>query len=146
MEKNWNDKMRKRMENYEEPAPDGLWENIERATNIHNGPVSLRPTKRHIWQRIAAVAATLAIAIVCTLSLLIVDNHTPLTSDSTTKVLAPCQQSEEPVHFHTEGSSLAHSNPQHITSHPTVEANIPSVSSTDTTPSLIPQYDTQNHS
>lgn len=143
MEKNWNDKMRKRMENYEEPAPDGLWENIERATNIHNGPVSLRPTKRHIWQRIAAVAATLAIAIVCTLSLLIVDNHTPLTSDSTTKVLAPYQQSEEPVHFHTEGSSLAHSNPQHITSHPTVEANIPSVSSTNTTPSLIPQYDTQ---
>lgn len=87
--------MRKRMENYEEPAPDGLWDDIERVMKARNTPVPLQPIKRRTWQRVAAIAATLAIAITCTLFLLIHNNDiTPLTPDAPTTALASNRQSE----------------------------------------------------
>lgn len=75
--------MRKRMENYEEPAPDGLWDDIERVIDARKTPVILQPAKPPVWKRVTAVAAMLAIAITCTLFLLLhTDAPTSLPTDT----------------------------------------------------------------
>lgn len=61
MERDWLDSLKKRMEDFEEPAPEGLWNAIESAVP---GPASARKTLLPPWLwRTAAAAAVIAFGI-----------------------------------------------------------------------------------
>ena len=61
-DKNWKQKLQDKMAHYEEPAPDGLWESIERQLPVAEAPV--QGSGKHIislWVgRLAAAAACIA--------------------------------------------------------------------------------------
>ena len=145
MENNWTDKMRKRMENYEEPAPEGLWDDIERVMKARNTPVTIQQVKHRSWQRIAAVAATLAIAITCTLFLLIhTDNLTPRTPDSPATASVPRQQPEMPsLQQPTEPSFVAATGnaPRIASVHRSTQPYAPTTTTTDDVTTTTPLAD-----
>jgi len=64
MNNQWQDNLRNRMEQHEEPAPEGLWESLEQAMSAGSS-VGTKPAGQQIrlWdKRIGAVAA---VGIVC---------------------------------------------------------------------------------
>lgn len=61
MSRQWNDDLRRRMEQYEAPAPDGLFDDIMSALPAHAEPVA--PRGRAEWPRRIAIAAAIAIAV-----------------------------------------------------------------------------------
>ena len=140
--------MRKRMENYEEPAPDGLWDDIERVIDARKTPVILQPAKPPVWKRVAAVAAMLAIAITCTLFLLLhTDAPTSLPTDTpaTTHTLhaqrevpSPQIQAEQPAPVQPAPT------PRLATARPASKPHMPAATADIATPAL-PANDTIGH-
>ena len=64
MNDQWQDNLRNRMERHEEPAPEGLWEEIDQhfSADGMNGRIA-RNHKFRLWgKRIGATAAIAAIA------------------------------------------------------------------------------------
>lgn len=66
MSDQWSDKLRKRMENHQEPSPEGLWEDIERTMKQNNSiPIIPRQNKILFWsKRLGSVAAAVLVILV----------------------------------------------------------------------------------
>ena len=65
MEERWTNKMRQKMEGYEEPAPQGLWDDIEKSMNLQQ-PAPVPAYKKYVlWTTglSAAAAAIVAVAL-----------------------------------------------------------------------------------
>ncbi|MCE5205924.1 MAG: porin family protein [Porphyromonadaceae bacterium] len=66
----WQDNLRNRMERHEEPAPEGLWEGIERLIT-GNSTVEEIPSKPRHWVRGIYIGAVSAVAVITVLLLLV---------------------------------------------------------------------------
>lgn len=109
MKDNWYDRLRNRMEDYEQSAPDGLWEDIEASLPKKKaiGPLGW------VW-RTAAIAAALAIGIFATLRL---TNH----NEAPSNVIAVQAPTVEP---NGEPERLAVAEPANE-AHPAMSASKP---------------------
>lgn len=64
MSNQWQDELRSRMEHYEEPAPEGLWERVEQMMNAGSGTIA-RPVGKGVgmWYRRAGAVAAVGIVL-----------------------------------------------------------------------------------
>ena len=80
MNDQWQDNLRDRMEGHEEPAPEGVWEGIERLITAGSMDEGISPSRKlPVWgKRIGATAAVAAVAII----LLLIVRHSPMENQS----------------------------------------------------------------
>lgn len=107
MKQDWTEQLRQRMEGYEEPAPEGLWEAIEQALQQQDAqlaspetaaprPVDEKPplARRVHMRRLLAVAASLLVLLSVGVSLLFVDKVGSLPSEKKMATSSHRQQTE----------------------------------------------------
>ena len=122
-DKNWKQKLQDKMAHYEEPAPDGLWESIERQLPVAEPPV--QGSGKHIislWVgRLAAAAACIAFVLLigkewmntpqqpsptATETLSTITATTPVTTEDNLMEEVPQQRAADPVRQVPIGRSL----------------------------------------
>lgn len=110
MNDQWQDNLRERMEGHEEPAPEGVWEGIERhiTAGSMDGGIS-RSRKLRVWgKRVGATAAVAAVAII----LLFIVRHSPTGNQSDTaftgKSTPIAPQHEQPIAANGMADKEAH--------------------------------------
>lgn len=110
MNDQWQDNLRERMEGHEEPAPEGVWEGIERHITAGSMDGGISPSRKlRVWgKRVGATAAVAAVAII----LLFIVRHSPTGNQSDTALtgkstpIAP--QHEQPIAANGMADKEAH--------------------------------------
>lgn len=110
MNDQWQDNLRERMEGHEEPAPEGVWEGIERhiTAGSMDGGISRSRKLRVLGKRVGATAAVAAVAII----LLFIVRHSPTGNQSDTaftgKSTPIAPQHEQPIAANGMADKEAH--------------------------------------
>lgn len=64
MKDQWQDNLRNRMEDHEEPAPEGLWDDVERIMSAESAADALHAGRRiQLWSRRAGAVAAVAVVL-----------------------------------------------------------------------------------